>query len=111
MSVILLSVSFLTRCNDFQRINITLQHQSPAHLLGSWISLPYQSFVVGRKPRLTELLTWLVLLGQHSPHRELRTGANVDFSADLVYFQVFQDGVLNCAVTFQENTMSSSCVF
>ncbi|TNN67546.1 hypothetical protein EYF80_022219 [Liparis tanakae] len=75
MSVILSRVSFLTRCNDIQRVNLTVQHQSPAHFLSSGIGVPYQSFVWGAQLGFTGLLTRVPLLGKHRPHGELWTGA------------------------------------
>lgn len=111
MPVVVLSVSFLTTCYDVQWVNMTLQHQSPPHLRGSRVSLPYQSFFGDRKLRFTRLLTCVDLFGKHRPHRELWTGTDVDLSTDLVNLQVFYNCICDCAVTLQENTVYAVIIF
>lgn len=111
MSVILCCVTFLAGCNDIQGVHLTFQHQSPAHFLCSRIGVPYQSLVWGGELGFTGLLTCVLLLGKNRPDWELWTGVYSDLSAELVYLQMFQDWVLNRAVTLQEDALSSTGFF
>lgn len=94
-----------------RRVDLTVQHQSPAHVLSPGIKLPYQGFLWRGELRLTGLLPCILLLREHRPHRQLWARVYSDLSADLVHLQMSQDRVLNCMIALQEDAVSCINVF
>lgn len=88
MSVVLLCVSLITRCDNIQWIYLIIQNQSPAHFLCSRISHQNQTFIWEGDFWLTGYLFCVFLLGKHSPHRQIWTGVYVEFFAKLVHLKM-----------------------